>query len=305
MDKISVIVPVYNGTAKLRRCVESILNQTYLSIELILVDDGSNDGSERICDEYKEKYQNVKVIHKCNGGVSSARNAGLQCATGQYIGFVDSDDFIESNMYQTLIDGIEDSDLIMCGFYQDKKSQAGVPCKCIISKEDAIRNIIGNGKFRGYLWNKLFKKSIIDRNRITFITQIHMCEDLLFCTQYIDKIKKVCLIPEVLYHYEDNGESSASNGKFTAKKMSIINAYNNLLLVDVVMKNSEIYNTVKWKKIRHCISLWGGLWKSNFVDKKRFAMVIKQEIKDAKWDFLLARENSVKHKMLFALLKIL
>lgn len=305
MDKISIIIPVYNGAAKLRRCVESILGQTYSPVEIILVDDGSNDGSERICDEYEERYGNVRVIHKRNGGVFSARNVGLECATGEYIGFVDSDDFVESDMYQTLIDGIEDSDLIMCGFYQDKTRCVGVSCKCNISKEDAIRNVIGNGKFKGYLWNKLFKRSIIKENKIAFVTQIHMCEDLLFCAQYIDKIKKACLIPQALYHYEDNGENSASNGGFTERKMSVIAAYNNLLLVDVIRKNSAIYDEVKWRKVRHCLSLWNELWKSNLADKKQFEMIIKKEIKQAKWDFVLAKDYSAKHKMLFVLLKVI
>lgn len=303
MDKISVIVPVYNGVAKLRRCIESILNQTYSLIELILVDDGSTDGSESICDEYCEKYESVKVIHKHNEGVSSARNMGLANATGEYIGFVDCDDYIEERMYQTLLCEIYDSDLVMCGFYQNEMECAGVFDKRIVGREEAIVNITGNGKFKGYLWNKLFRKRIIDQNGIFFLTHVHMCEDLLFCVQYIDKIKTARLIPEILYHYEIDSANSASNGKFTPKKMSVIEAYNNLLIVDAVIRSNKIYNEIRWKKIRHCLSLWNELRKSNIEGKKRFLLAIKTEIKGSKLDFILAKEYGLKHKLSFLLLR--
>lgn len=304
MDKISVIVPVYNGAVKLRRCIESILKQTFPSIELILVDDGSTDGSGKICDEYGENYKNVKVIHKNNGGVSSARNVGLEYATGSYIGFVDCDDFVESNMFQTMIDEIDDADLVMCGFYQNGRKNVCISCRRIAGKEDAISNIIGNGKFKGYLWNKLFRKSIIEKNNLSFFVQVHMCEDLLFCVQYIDLIKKVCLIPQALYHYEDNGDESISNGAFTYKKMSVIDAYENLLHVNVIMQNRNLYDELKWRKIRHCLSLWKELWNGNSEDRKQFLPVIKKEIKMERLNFLLARGCHFKHKLLFLLLKV-
>ena len=104
MDKklISVIIPVYNVEKYLRRCVESVLNQTYVNLEIILVDDGSLDKSKSICDEFAQKYERVKVIHKKNGGLSSARNAGIELATGEYIGFVDSDDDVDPCMYEKM-----------------------------------------------------------------------------------------------------------------------------------------------------------------------------------------------------------
>lgn len=305
MDKISIIVPVYNGGEKVRRCIESIINQTYQFIEIVIIDDGSNDGSEKICDEYGEKYNNIKVIHQSNAGVSSARNIGLKFATGEYIGFVDCDDYIEKNMYQKMVEEINDSDAIMCGFYQDKKKCVGISQKCIVKKEEAILNIIGDGNFKGYLWNKLFKKSIIVTNKLIFSTRIHMCEDLLFCVKYIEKTNKVCLIPDALYHYEDNGESSVSRGKFTTKKMSVIDAYNNLLTMDIVIKNNKIYNEIRWRKIRHCLSLWNELWRSNFTEKRQIKLLIKQEIKNSKWDFLVSKGYAIKYKIFFTVLKIL
>ena len=117
MPKISVIVPVYNVEKYLRKCIESILNQTFREFELILVDDGSTDSSGKICDEYALKDSRIKVIHKENGGASSARNAGLDVAKGEYIGFVDSDDWIEMDMYGELYRLIKENntDISVCG----------------------------------------------------------------------------------------------------------------------------------------------------------------------------------------------
>lgn len=124
---ISIIVPVYNVEKYLNRCLDSILNQTFTDFELILVDDGSTDNSGIICDEYKTKDNRIKVIHKENGGLSSARNAGLDIARGRYIGFVDSDDFISKDMYQILYNEAEKNkaDMIMCEFKKvDKNYEA-------------------------------------------------------------------------------------------------------------------------------------------------------------------------------------
>ena len=105
-SKISVIIPVYNVEQYLEKCLDSILNQTYKNIEIILVNDGSIDKSGLICDEYSRKYNNIKVFHKENGGVSSARNLGIDNATGQYLAFIDPDDYIDVNMYEILVEKI-------------------------------------------------------------------------------------------------------------------------------------------------------------------------------------------------------
>ena len=304
MYEISVILPVYNRIKNLRRCIESVLNQTYSSIELIIVDDGSNDGSEKICDEYNKNYANVKVIHKSNGGVSSARNIGLENASGSYIGFVDSDDFIEANMYEIMASAIVNSDLVMCGFYKNGSVYSGVSSKCLVGKEKAISNVIENGKFKGYLWNKLFKKSIIVRNRLSFAHDIYTCEDLLFCIQYIDKMNNALLLPDVLYHYENNGNDSLSNGKFTSKKMTIIDSYNKISHIDIVKNNKKIYDEIMWRKTKHCLSLWNSLRKGNREDKKNYLPILKKEIKNGDFQFILAEGYAVKYKLMFLLLKI-
>ncbi len=117
-DYVSIIVPIYNAEKTLARCLTSIINQTYKKIELILVNDGSTDSSRTICDKYRDN-QSVVVIDKINGGVSSARNVGLDCATGEYILFVDSDDYLEKNMLEMILPNLKGADIVFSGYYKE------------------------------------------------------------------------------------------------------------------------------------------------------------------------------------------
>nr|WP_302853132.1 glycosyltransferase [Methanosphaera stadtmanae] len=121
-QKVSIVIPVYNVEKYIERCLKSILNQTLDSIEVIVIDDGSTDNSGKICDEFSTKYKNVKTFHKRNGGVSSARNLGISIAKGEYIGFVDPDDFIHVNMYKELYENAKkvNSDIAICSFKEIK-----------------------------------------------------------------------------------------------------------------------------------------------------------------------------------------
>ena len=120
MEKLTVIVPVYNSSKYLKKCIESILEQTYVNTEIILVNDGSTDNSIDICKEFKQIDNRIIVIDKENGGVASARNAGLEVATGSYVAFVDSDDYVEKDMYETMIEALNNNnaDIVECGFNQ-------------------------------------------------------------------------------------------------------------------------------------------------------------------------------------------
>lgn len=302
MNIISVIVPVYNAKNYIVRCVESILEQTVKDIELILVDDGSTDGSGLICDSY-EYNSMVKVIHQENRGVSSARNKGIEMASGAYIAFVDSDDYLEKNMFQQMLNGISGSDLAMCGYYKQNKQYQGVPEKEIVDRVDAMINVIQNEGFKGFLWNKLFKKSVIDKYKLTFSENIHMCEDLLFCAKYINVCSRVCFLPDILYHYVEN-ENSVSGTVFNLKQVSIIEAYNELLKIDVVKKNSFICEEVKNRKVKHCLSLYYRLGRKESKIKDIYGAAIKQEIKQTNWDFLWAKGYGLKYKLLYVALKM-
>ncbi|EME3187758.1 glycosyltransferase, partial [Enterococcus faecalis] len=165
MPKISIIVPVYNVEKYLEKCVRSILAQTFTDFELILVDDGSPDSSGAMCDQFAEQDQRVKVIHKENGGLSDARNAGIEIATGEYLGFVDSDDYIADDMYELLYTNIvkEDADLSICGIYDVYEGKEPIVKSLIqgtFSREEALLLILQGNIISVHAVNKLYKRKL-------------------------------------------------------------------------------------------------------------------------------------------------
>lgn len=209
MKKISIIVPVYNSEKTLDRCIESLIYQTYSNIEIILIDDCSNDDSLKICKKYENKYHNIKVIsNKKNQGVSITRNKGIDCATGDYVCFVDSDDWVNYQYCDKLLKSIEenDCDFSICGFiFKDYVSNNSTNYSYGKGKKIIYKNNI----FELYekllsntLWNKIFVKKIIDKNKLKFDENLSMGEDLKFVLSYINVIKdKICIIDDLLYYY--------------------------------------------------------------------------------------------------------
>lgn len=203
---ISIIVPIYNCEDVLRRCVDSIISQTFSNFELILVNDGSKDASGDICDSYSLLDRRVRAIHKVNGGVSSARNVGLDAATGEYIAFADADDYVEADWLNIFVSNLGDSDLCVQG-KNVLRGQSNY--KVFIANESEIRNdssqsLISNLiKFRllGYVCTKLFKRSIIETKRIRFNTDIHFREDDLFVVEYACNIGSFSIASECGYNY--------------------------------------------------------------------------------------------------------
>lgn len=206
--KISVIVPVYNVMGQLSRCVDSLLSNKETDYEIILVDDGSFDGSSELCDEYARKEINIKVIHKENGGVSSARNAGLKVAEGGWIFFVDSDDYVD-DMYLSIDDSDADiieknysvttgSNFIVC----EKKFEKG----CLVDPDEISYYFVN--KRTNALWNKAFKRSLIDG--LLFNENVFIGEDFLFFLETIKRVKKYSFSGEGCYFYCER-EGSAMN----------------------------------------------------------------------------------------------
>lgn len=203
--KISVIVPVYKTEGLLDRCVESIVGQTYKNLEIILVDDGSPDNCPAMCDEWAEKDSRIRVIHKENGGVSSARNAALDIATGDYIGFVDSDDWIEPEMYSSLIQKISESgkNIALCSYYAVEISGERYECRCVVDKEvldkdDYFRFIVLGGD-GGYIWNRLYDADIL--KEVRFDEDIWYSEDLLFNFKTAQKSNGAAVLDKAEYNY--------------------------------------------------------------------------------------------------------
>ncbi|MGD6889795.1 glycosyltransferase [Bacillus mobilis] len=232
---ISLIVPIYNVEGFLPRCLDSIIKQEYQNLEIVLVNDGSTDRSGRICDQYAEKDERFIVFHKDNGGVSSARNVGLNKANGNYIGFVDPDDWIEPNMISKLYELIIQykAEIAMCGYV--KEDVNGLPLSKpielsteILNKEEILNSILNPSGFRGFLCNKLFSVDLFQKKQIYLDEEIHFCEDLLFCCQAILNAKQVVYDSTPYYHYIIH-DSNASKSNFSLKKLTALDSLENIV----------------------------------------------------------------------------
>ena len=209
-DLISIIVPIYNVEKYLNKCIESIVNQTYENIEIILIDDGSNDNSGIICDEYAKKDNRIIVVHKENGGVSSARNKGLKIAKGEWISFVDADDWIEQIFCQTLLNKVtqEQADIALCGYNRItynriEKINANNQEVFLNSNEYLVKSLNQTGF--GFCHMKLIKKEVL--KSISFNERIEVGEDALFNIQLSTYIKKAVFLKQPLYNYRINNQS--------------------------------------------------------------------------------------------------
>lgn len=205
MQTVSVIVPVYNIARDLPRCVESILNQTYKDLELILVDDGSTDGSGELCDSYAQDAR-VKVIHQKNAGVSAARNAGLDAATGEYLTFVDSDDYVEPALYEKMAAAMEQEqlDIAACGVFYDDTPVHSFPSFGVhpVEPQDAIRDVISDNLhsvFWAAVWNKLYRAAL--KPQLHFDSRILMAEDMLVTLQCLTAAGRIGAVDYTGYHY--------------------------------------------------------------------------------------------------------
>ena len=232
--KISVIIPVYNAEKFLRKCLDSVLSQTYKDYEIILVNDGSKDNSGAICDEYAAKYDFIRAYHKENGGASSARNYGMRLARGEYINFVDADDWMEPQMYEKLVLAAgEGVDLVMCnckrpdgkdGFnkfnydlpygYYDREKILKCVYPCLIMQEHMDFNPLIAP------WGKLYKRSLLADNGIYFDEELKFCEDELFSALVSEKMQSFYYLNnEHLYIYYYNPNSTVTS--FNPKKWDV------------------------------------------------------------------------------------
>lgn len=199
---LSVIVPVYRVETYLRKCLDSLVNQTYPGLEIILVDDGSPDGCGAICDEYARRDARIGVIHQENRGLSGARNTGLDKATGEFVAFVDSDDYLELSMYEKLMKAAIESeaDIVVGDFYMVKESGAE-RWRCWMSADTPLEKVqerILEDRLPSYMWNKVYRKKLFDGIRFQSIRGF---EDLLISPRLFQKAKKVAFVAEAGYYY--------------------------------------------------------------------------------------------------------
>lgn len=214
IPKISIICPVYNVEKFLRKCIDSIIAQTFQDWELILVDDGSKDNSASICDEFANEDNRIRVIHKENGGVGTARQTGLDAVQGEYVIHVDSDDWVESTMLEELYKKAEatNADVVICDYYRNSSGKQIYCCQKTDNDPIATLKDIFNKRLYGALWNKLIRRSTLIKYQVRFYPQVNYCEDVLICAQIL-KHKEVVVsyVPKALYHYLMNETSISHN----------------------------------------------------------------------------------------------
>lgn len=229
---ISIIVPIYKVEQYLDRCIESIVNQTYKNLEIILVDDGSPDNCPQICNEWKEKDNRIVVIHKENGGLSDARNAGLDIAQGEYIAFVDSDDYMSIYMIEKLYNSLIETQAEICecnyklffddDFIGDNLLEGKIEK---YSKKEAIKLLFSETKFKHVVWNKLYKKEVL--TNLNF-EEGKLHEDLFYTYQTFENSENITKINEELYFYRQRNDSIMGT-QFSLNNLNALEARKNQL----------------------------------------------------------------------------
>ena len=234
MEKlISIIIPVYNVEKYLKQCLDSVIKQSYKNLQIILVDDGSTDHSPAICDEYAEMDQRIQVIHQNNHGLPAARNRGLEYVKGEYIGFVDSDDWIHVDMYRHLVEILESNDAdistVECiktsGEIQDRESKVKVQA---LTRDQFARVFfkIGSRKIVYYVVNRLYKKKVINLNH--FVEEFSVGEDVLASYKALIKAEKIAVSNQEMYYYMMNSGMTSS---FHPKYFQLVDIWNRIRVI--------------------------------------------------------------------------
>ena len=235
---VSIIIPIYNAEATLRRCVDSVLGQEYANFELILADDGSRDGSGALCDAFASADGRVRVLHKENTGVSDTRNRAMAAARGRYLQFLDADDWITPNATKLLVRAAEENqcDLVISDFYRvvgDRVSPKGdIDEDGPLTREEYAAHMMENPAdfYYGVLWNKLYRRDIIEKHQLRMDPDISWCEDFLFNLEYIRHARRFFALQVPIYYYVKTKGSLASQGMSISKtvrtKLMLFEYYN-------------------------------------------------------------------------------
>ncbi len=278
---ISVIVPVYKSEAYLRQSIESILNQTYQNLEIILVDDGSPDACGSICDEYAIKDKRIKVIHKQNGGLSDARNYGVDRATGEYLSFVDSDDWIEPDMFEVLTKVAEENraDLINCGAFRSCSDRSAVNFEIDIkfaNPIDSVKALI-KGKIGAGAWGKLYRKSCI--SNISF-PRGHVFEEYATVYKFFLQADTVMSIAKPLYHYRQGRKGSITETHTMANLYDYWLAHKSrydYFLQDIRFNIDEvIINKLKYHCAGAIARTWRWCYENSAQEREQYASSFKE-----------------------------
>ncbi|WP_214830354.1 glycosyltransferase [Exiguobacterium sp. s56] len=303
-DLISVIVPVYNVEKYLRKCVESIVNQTYTNLEIILVNDGSSDSSALICDMVAEEDSRIKVIHQKNGGLSAARNAGLNISNGKYVSFIDSDDYLEAVFYEMLFRLMRkyNSDIVQCNFkrvYESDTKDINALQRShdapvfVLNSREALYNLFNENYVQTVIsCNKLYKKELFNNIRFP-IGKLH--EDEFTTYKLLYASKKTVVTTEELYCYLQRS-GSITQSDFSHKRLDAIEAYSEQI---------SFYEEKELQEMKKKASIWlenilrrymNSLLKSNLINKEELFDYLQKKYKDNFHLFKNAvRKNNAKY----------
>lgn len=258
MDKLSIVVPVYNTKNELVRCLNSICNQTYTNLEIICIDDGSMDGSEKIVDEFAKNDSRVIAIHQKNRGESNARNTGLECVTGDYITFCDCDDWIDLNMYEIMMKEMigENLDMICASWYKEfpqesieVKNELPVTRE-VFDKEQLLRYLYIRDSYRGfaYMWNKIYKTEILREKsgeRLLFDETLRLGGDVLYLAKASLNTSRVKYIDRCFYHYLQR-DTSGCHTKDVGKLREWLRAYE--IVIDLFQEENVSQDIIDYVK---------------------------------------------------------
>jgi len=258
--QVSIVIAVYNANKYLEECLDTLLNQTYQDIEIILVNDGSTDSSFDICKKYEETYENVVAFTKDNEGSASARNMGLEHVNGEFVIFVDADDTVATDYIEKLHAAIQGKDVAICGF--DRFNEAGIQVKKVleisgdISEEEAYEHTFASNMISGAAWNKLFRVEILKKYNVKFSREIFKSEDTLFVAEYFAHCKRYAYVAENLYHYRMNPESKTQetyvSKKYNPKKNTMVEVGERVVALNED-SNQEIQKICQYRQVRCCL----------------------------------------------------
>ena len=298
---ISIIIPVYNVEKYLTRCLNSVINQTYKNLEIILINDGSIDNSGKICDDYALKDSRIKLLHLKNGGPSYARNKGIEIATGQYIGFVDADDYIDKDMFNLMLSKQKeiDADVVCCNIslvYLNKKIQNFLPAVSdgVVNKDLAMKLAINEMSFGAFLCNKLFKRKMFDNFKLK---ENIFWEDYEAGTRLIAKADKIFYISNNLYFYfQGNPNSTTHNLNFKIAKDN----FNISRIVLSLLKKQNFHLAIPFAKkrlIKATITLIRIIYLNSLVDNKNLYLIKSRVILIKNFKFFLLSDIQLNKKI--------
>ena len=311
MDElVSIVIPTYNASSTIDRCINSVINQTYKNIEIIIINDGSTDYTEKIVSEYIKKDNRIKLINIKNNGVSNARNTGIKYSQGKYIIFVDSDDYISKSMIEILVKArLKYNTLAVCNYEIFGKNMEKVEDICndintdVLSINDNFYKLFYEKNALKTPWGKIYDSKIIKDNNINFDTDISLGEDFIFNLIYIKFVKKICYIENQLYYYFRDNEMSLSQ-KYYPNMLDIQLRIKKSLLEYVEKEECSDINKIYLKSLKMLLSAVTNEFhgKGNFMNKYKRARKALNDVRIQSFVKFLHEKKSI-NRVFFWILK--